>query len=478
MLFNSYEFVFLFLPVTLGGFTLLRGKGIARVVWLLAASIFFYGWWRLSALPILIASALFNYGCGQCIVWRRGRTASNAIIAFGVAADLMLLGYFKYAGFFYENACDVISTICPRLNIILPIGISFFTFTQIAYLVDAHRGKVTDGNLARYFLFVTYFPHLIAGPIFHHTDMMPQFRTLGERRISAERLAVGLTVFIVGLFKKVCLADTVATLVPAVFDARSSDFSSADAWVATIAYTLQIYFDFSGYSDMALGMSYLFGIRLPVNFNSPYQATNIIEFWRRWHMTLSAFLRDYLYIPLGGNRLGSHRRYANLMATMLLGGLWHGAGWTFVIWGGLHGVYLVINHGWRAAARRWDLPQVPPLAAWAISMMGVIVAWVFFRAPSTAVALSVIKKMFYLAPASDSGLASIRACTILIVLAAIAVFCPNMQRLMPSSYYLGSIDKISRQWSPSIAWALAVTCLAIVSVVFVSRESVFLYFQF
>ncbi len=277
-----------------------------------------------------------------------GNSSTRALLFVAVAANLAALAYFKYADFFLRTAVNLTGADIPLLGVVLPLGISFFTFTQIAYLVDVHAGKVIERNPIHYGLFVTYFPHLIAGPVLHHAEMMPQFRLAEIYRPYLRNFAIGLTFLCLGLAKKVLVADSVAPLANAVFGLGPEvELAASAAWLGVIAYTLQIYFDFSGYSDMAVGLSLLFGVRLPYNFNSPYQAWNITEFWRRWHMTLSRFLRDYLYVPLGGNRLGRTRRYVNLMVTMLLGGLWHGASWTFVVWGGLHGAYLVVNHAWQ-----------------------------------------------------------------------------------------------------------------------------------
>jgi D-alanyl-lipoteichoic acid acyltransferase DltB (MBOAT superfamily) len=260
-------------------------------------------------------------------------------------------------------------------TIVLPIGISFYTFTQIAYVVDTLQGKVTERSVLSYLLFVTYFPHLVAGPVLHHAEMMPQFRVRENLAPRAENLARGLTFLVAGLFKKVVLADGCAPIANAAFAGASAGLTPGDAWLGAIAYSLQIYFDFSGYSDMAVGISLLFNIDLPVNFHSPYRARSVVDFWRRWHMTLSRFLRDYLYIPLGGNRKGPLRRHANLLATMLLGGLWHGANWTFVVWGGLHGLYLVVNHLWRQHFGRQG-PPVPAVSAlyWLLTLLAVVVA--------------------------------------------------------------------------------------------------------
>ena len=346
MLFNSYTFLLAFLPVALVGFALLRRHGMARasIAWLVLASFVFYGWWNPVYVALLALTIIVNFS-------RRNARQSKPLLYLGVAFNLGLLGYYKYLGFFASIADAVAGTGFGAIQVALPLAISFFTFQQIAYLVDAERGLAAEPDFLNYCLFVTFFPQLIAGPIVHHGEMMGQFRETAKRRLKDIDIAVGLTLLAAGLFKKVVVADNLAYYASPVFHAADAGqaLGFARAWAGTLAYSLQIYFDFSGYSDMAVGMARLFGIRLPVNFFSPYRAGNIIEFWRRWHMTLSRFLRDYLYLSLGGNRKGPARRYLNLLATMVLGGLWHGAGWTFVAWGLLHGLYLAANHLWRAA---------------------------------------------------------------------------------------------------------------------------------
>ncbi|MTV36416.1 MBOAT family O-acyltransferase [Duganella radicis] len=371
MLFNSFSFLFLYLPVVLTGyFALLRWQPRWTAGWLALASLFFYGYWDARYLPLLLGSILFNFWCAQHRRW----------LLVGVAADLALLGYFKYANFFIDS----IGLHGYGWAIVLPVGISFFTFTQIAYLVDCYRGGAGEYRLVQYTLFVSYFPHLIAGPVLHHKEMMPQFDR--PTRFDVADIGIGLSIFVVGLAKKVLLADPISVLVGPVF-APHAQPQLVEAWIGTLAYTYQLYFDFSGYSDMAIGLSRLFGVHLPLNFTSPYKAANISEFWRRWHMTLSRFLRDYLYVPLGGNRHGPLQRYRNLLLTMLLGGLWHGAGWTFVVWGALHGVYLVLHHAWQALrpgrAPRW-------WGHW-LTMLAVMLAWVVFRAPDLATAGEVMQ---------------------------------------------------------------------------------------
>lgn len=403
MLFNSYAFIFLFLPVSLGGYFFLgKASRMFAAGWLSLVSLFFYGWWNPAYVGLLLASICFNYVLGVWIAKagvRHDIGRRKQLFVFAIIANLTLLGYYKYSNFFLSSINDIAGTNWTFIEIILPLGISFFTFTQIAFLVDTYRGEVKEYNFVHYGLFVTYFPHLIAGPVLHHKEMMPQFSRESTYRPTLENISVGLSYFCVGLFKKVVLADGISAFVSPVFSSSGSEeLSMAVAWGGAVAYTLQLYFDFSGYSDMAVGLSRMFGIRLPFNFNSPYKAVNIIEFWRCWHMTLSRFLRDYLYIPLGGNKKGSSRRYLNLMVTMLLGGLWHGAGWTFVIWGGLHGAYLMANHGWHTLRR--TLGQELTRSTWfgralgrVVTFVVVVIAWVFFRAENMESALNILSGM-------------------------------------------------------------------------------------
>jgi D-alanyl-lipoteichoic acid acyltransferase DltB (MBOAT superfamily) len=320
------------------------------------------------------------------------------LLAGAIGLNLVLLGYFKYANFFADNLNSFAGTALPIAQVVLPLGISFFTFTQIAFLVDTYQGKVKEFNIVHYTLFVTYFPHLIAGPVLHHKEMMPQFAKRDVCHINWDNVAVGLSIFVLGLAKKVLIADSLAEFATPIFSAVAAGGQPMlfEAWIGALAYTLQLYFDFSAYSDMAIGISLMFNVRLPMNFNSPYKATSIIDFWRRWHMTLSRFLRDYLYIPLGGSRHGKFRRYLNLFITMLLGGLWHGAGWTFVIWGALHGIYLMVNHAWRGIKEKmgWrDGGRLSKLGAGALTFLAVVVGWVFFRADSFTSAMTMLHGM-------------------------------------------------------------------------------------
>src|ERR1700682_749588 len=394
MLFNSYLFIFLFLPLALIGYFALGRLGhLAPVIWLALASLVFYSVSNGQFVLLLLASVAFNYCIGLLLIAQPLRAIPRfAVLTIGVAGDLLVLGYFKYAGFLAANLNAIFST-GFTVNILLPVGISFYTFTQIAFLVDAYRGNVARYRLPHYALFVTYFPHLIAGPILHHKDMIPQFERAAAKRPDAHLILCGLIMFAIDLFYKTCLADGIQPLVSLAFGPNAPSFDQA--WIGALAYTFQLYFDFSGYSDMAIGISLMFGIFLPLNFNSPYKAQNIIDFWRRWHMTLSQFLRDYLYIPLGGNRRGPVLRYVNLMITMALGGLWHGAAWTFVIWGVLHGLYLCINHAWNnfGPAIPARLAKPANLAAFVLTSLPAAVPGFFFRPDSLPSALSILSKM-------------------------------------------------------------------------------------
>jgi alginate O-acetyltransferase complex protein AlgI len=515
MLFNSFSFLFLFLPiVAIGFFALARVGKVYAAGWLAAASLFFYAWWSVAYLPLLIGSICFNYWAGWRIGHSEGATRKRWL-AMAVTLDLALLAYFKYADFFIGSINLLTAAELPALHVILPIGISFFTFTQIAFLVDTYQGKVSEYRFVHYLLFVTYFPHLIAGPVLHHKEMMPQFDQDASYRPSRANFAIGLSIFVFGLAKKVLIADNLAPHAAVIFDATPSP-SLLLAWGGVLAYSFQLYFDFSGYSDMAIGLSRMFGIRLPLNFNSPYKSVNIIEFWRRWHMTLSRFLRDYLYIALGGNRHGALRRYGNLMATMVLGGLWHGAGWNFVIWGFLHGSYLMLNHAWAALATRLGLRtqgRLWNMAGIALTFGAVCVAWVFFRATDLSRATDIIRGMFgaYGVGLPESignqlggfaarlegwgvtfymggGSRFVQTWLWVGVAGAIAFLLPNTQQLLgrfdPALDYTDAKDRATGvagrllAWRPTRRWAALVGLLGLVSLLSLSRPAEFLYFQF
>lgn len=495
MLFNSYGFIFLYLPVVLLGFFQLGRINHAWAAgWLALASLFFYGYWNPAYVGLLLGSIACNYAFGLWIAKaavQRKETQKKHTLIVAVAANLLLLAYYKYANFFVGSVNSIAGTQWGLGEIILPLGISFFTFTQIAFLVDAYHGKVKEYNFVHYALFVTYFPHLIAGPILHHKDMMPQFAHKATYRIDWNNVATGLMLFTLGLCKKTLLADALAPFASGVFNGVQHAHTVGilptvyEAWAGALAYTLQIYFDFSGYTDMALGIALMFGIRLPINFNSPYKATSIIEFWRRWHITLSAFLRDYLYIPLGGNRHGKLRRYANLMTTMLLGGLWHGAGWTFIIWGALHGVYLTINHLWREIFAERSLRWVPgwlgTLAGGTLTFIAVVAAWVVFRADNMAQAMIMLKAMFGIAARPISFDAALHGQLLLVTdlsgrdLSKLLVFALAWVWLFPNSTRLKFVKD---SFIMAAAQAAAVLYFLYLAIDKFGSYSPFLYFQF
>lgn len=511
MLFNTYIFVLCFLPLSLlGFFAVARHSHKYAALWLAMASLFFYGWWNPKFVVLILASIAFNYGCGCAIGNASERSAAprklraTLLLALAISCNLALLCYFKYANFFIASVHSLTGGQWASLDIVLPIGISFYTFTQIAFLVDVHKGIAKEYDPIHYVLFVTYFPHLIAGPVLHHKQMMPQFGEASTYRVQASNLSIGLTIFTLGLAKKVLLADEFALYANPVFHVVEQGGKPGlfEAWAGALAYTLQLYFDFSGYSDMAIGLSRIFNIKLPLNFDSPYKAVNIIEFWRKWHMTLSAFLRDYLYVPLGGSRRGSLRRYLNLMATMVLGGLWHGAGWTYVLWGGLHGLFLVINHGWRrlTGASQTQACGWRALPGAALTFGAVVLAWVPFRSSGMEATLRMWVGMlgmngskwqadfsqgFNSAALFSSALPlselSVLKVSVLLLIGLLMVWTlPNTQQLMAN--YAPAWDRVTSRsrlrWQPSLLWALLLGVLLMWSLLNFGRASEFLYFQF
>ncbi len=386
MLFNSYQFIAVFLPISMLGYYLLASRYTWRITWLLLASIVFYAYWDVRFLPLLLLSVLVNW-------WFSLRLSPNNlrwVIAVGVLFNLLLIGVFKYLDFFAGALYAVTDRPYTPYDLILPLGISFFTFQQISYLVDRYRGKAALYPLRDYALYVIYFPQLIAGPIVRHNEIIPQYKKSPLRPGIYHHIGAGLALFAFGLAKKTLIADQLAKTSTPLFDAAAagSVLTMAESWVASAAYSLQLYFDFSGYSDMAIGLGLMMGMTLPTNFNAPYRATSIREFWRRWHMTLSRFLRDYLYIPLGGSRFGASRTLFALLITMFLGGLWHGAGWTFVVWGLMHGGALILNHFWQRQG--FSLPRY---IAWPLTLLFLMVGWVIFRADNLNTALSMIASM-------------------------------------------------------------------------------------
>jgi alginate O-acetyltransferase complex protein AlgI len=505
MLFNSYIFILVFLPITLAGFFLLgsMGKTRAAAVWLTLASFFFYAWWNPHYLILLLISIVVNYWVGVGINQARHgrmRVSPKMLLTVGVVLNLCALGYYKYANFFIENCRHFLGVHWQVADILLPLAISFFTFTQIAYLVDAYHGVTEEYDFLYYAFFVSFFPHLIAGPIVSYRRLMPQFARVETYRFHSENMAAGLSMFVMGLGKKVLIADSLALPSQTLFDDLSLTPGLITSWAGALAYTFQLYFDFSAYSDMAIGLARMFNVQFPLNFNSPYKALDISDFWRRWHMTLSHFLRDHVYIPLGGNRLGEPRRYVNLMITMLLGGLWHGAGWTFVVWGALHGAYLVVHHEWQRQTRNlaWAHGFFPAAAGWMLTFLAVVVGWVFFRAHSFTQAASILEGMSGLHglgvpenfipphPYQTTQVAAApelhgQQILFLLIAAAIAFLAPNTDELfrIAERYTDRSRSEIQgRVWQLNPLWALGTGTVLTVCLLNLSSVSEFLYFKF
>ena len=516
MLFNSYEFLVFFLPITLLTyyFVVIHISRTAAFSWLLFCSLFFYGWWNPVYLALFLPLLIVNFFLGQMIAGTGGTPPRSRKITLTLSISLNLgaLAYFKYANFFADIATSISPMRFELDPIILPLAISFYTFQQIAYLVDCYKSGKSEPSLRNYMLFISFFPQLIAGPIVHHSEIMPQFAKNLLREKLGSNISVGLTLFALGLAKKCLIADSLAPYANDVFSA-AGDGTPIDfvrAWQGALAYSFELYFDFSGYSDMAIGLARLFGFRLPANFNAPYKAKNIIDFWRRWHITLSRFLRDYLYIPMGGNRLGHMRRHMNLFITMVLGGLWHGANWTFMFWGALHGFYLVCNHGWRylctqAERRGLVLPSVPFVGP-ALTFLAVVVGWVFFRANSFETAIILLKGMagqsgislpngiiassvwlsdavawLNIATHDGGGREFLSLWSWIIVASVTAFFAPTSAEFLRRYRPLNQASPVQTGrllWRPTVANATLTALLLLLSFLSLTQVSEFLYFQF
>lgn len=521
MLFNSIEFIFFFLPITcaLYVYTSTKIGNEAGIVSLVLASLFFYGWWNPVYLLLLVISMTFNFLIGK----RLGRLPNRKLLSLGVIINLVLIAYYKYAGFLVFNLNSLSGSSIDIGEILLPLAISFFTFQQIAYLVDSYKGITKEYNFVHYSLFVSFFPQLIAGPIVHHKEMLPQFCKQNRSSLNSNDFAIGLSIFSIGLFKKTVLADGISEYAnPAFLSADAGNkLDFFEAWGGALAYTFQLYFDFSGYSDMAIGVARMFGIILPLNFYSPYKATNISEFWKRWHMTLSRFLRDYVYIPLGGNRASNYSRFRNLFITMLLGGLWHGAGWNFVIWGALHGAYLIVNHGWQKlslkSGRLLTRFKIYHALSWAITFVAVVIGWVFFRAETYDGAISILQSMLGIHGIKVPNAIWVQCVDMMPILANLpidtkigggVVFVLTwlwvislllISLLMPSTHDLFRKQKgdlalenldnryafwplsdyfSSITWSPSTKWSIMCSTALVFGLLTLSQVSEFLYFQF
>ena len=471
MLFNSHAYLIYFLPIAALGFFAFGERPRWAVRWLVVASLFFYGWWNPAHLPLIAGSIVGNFWIARRIQHSAHR---RGWLVAGVAANLALLGIFKYADFLLRTLAQVGAMPLVQLDLALPLGISFFTFTQIAFLVDVSRDKAREPSFDNYALFVTFFPHLLAGPIIHHSEMMPQFASTSNKRVAWENVAAGMFLLAIGLAKKVFLADPLVPLVAAGFD-HAASVDAAQAWISALAYTLQIYFDFSGYTDMALGAALIFNIRLPINFDSPYRSLDLREFWHRWHMTLSRFLREYVYIPLGGNRAAEARVLANLLATFLLGGLWHGAAWTFVCWGALHGLGLCGLRAWRRAGLRLPRP-----AAWAVTFAFVVVTWVFFRAATLGDAASIVRAMAGFAPdavAATRGITGLRDLAVALWTAHAAA-CVSLVAGLAIVFRRRNSNALVRELSASWVVAVATAAALTVSVLQLGNVAPFLYFNF
>jgi alginate O-acetyltransferase complex protein AlgI len=460
--FNSLPFAVLF-GLTLGALAILRGVR-AKQICILVASLLFYAWWDWRFLALLVGLAVVNHWAGAAVSRTVETRARKLLVGAAVAFDLGLLGLFKYYGFFVESLSHLGLT-APSLNLVLPIGISFMTFEVISYVVDVYRGDAPADTLLDVLLLVCFFPHLVSGPILKPREFLPQLRK--DNRITAAGLDAGLQQFLAGLVKKTLIADRLALFVDPVFK-QPSLYSSATLWLAALAYTLQIYYDFSGYTDMAIGAARCMGYEIPPNFAHPYLSKSITEFWRRWHISLSTWLREYIYFPLGGNRKGAARQYVNLSIVMLLGGLWHGASWHFVVWGGLHGAALAFHKFWadRVRPKRWTESGIYSAVAWATTFLFVVLTWVVFRASSVTAALGILARLA--APSLADGIAWYPPSLAVIVPIAIAThvasrFRPEGWRVRPGSF--------------SGAFVIAFALLALV-LVRPLVTSPFIYFQF
>lgn len=454
MLFNSYEFILLYLPVTLFVYYKIAkvfDRNVAKY-FLILASLIFYSYWDISNLPVLLFSICINYLIGHNLQKNRKVT----LLVIGIIFNIVYLMYFKYMNFIIDNLNCFFSTDFVNNHIELPLGISFFTFTQTAYLVDVYRGETKDYTKSDFLLFVTIFPHLIAGPILYHKDIIPQFSFFENYKVNYKNLVYGLFWFIIGLFKKTVIADTLSEFVKAIY-VNTASLSTIDAWIGSLAYTLQLYFDFSGYSEMAIGLGLMLNLNLPINFNSPYKSQSIIEFWRKWHITLSTFLKNYLYIPLGGNRNGKHLR--NIMITMFLGGIWHGAGWTFIFWGILHGVFICINHLWR----KLNI-SLPVFISWLMTFNCVNIAWILFRSENIYDAINIILAMF--SSNFTYELFSIKQIIIVLVCLSIVILLPNVEII------------VKKYMKINYKYLFLMVTLFLISFFNMYRKTEFLYFQF
>lgn len=480
MLFPTFSFLFLFLPITFLIFYVfsLKFKKFSVVTILLTASFIFYLLPNYSHAHVILISIFVNFLLSRQILLRIKQTGKK-ILVIGIIFNLSVIGYYKYAFFASDIFNSVFDSNWLVAEKLLPVGISFYTFQQIAFLVDTYKYGNTQYKLSHYSLFVLFFPQLIAGPIVHHSQLMPQIASLNKKPFNWDMFNIGLLFLCVGVFKKIILADTFARIANPVFASvdNGATLSMTDSWLGAIAYTLQLYFDFSAYSEMAIGLGLMFGVKLPLNFFSPYKAASIVEFWRRWHMTLSAFLRDYLYIPLGGNQKGKFRKYINLFLTMLLGGLWHGAGWGFIFWGALHGTYLIINHFSRYSGLSQYLPKTFSII---ITFIAVVFAWVFFRAESLDGAINMILAMVALTDTPNQFFIPYQLFFIFCGL-GIVFGLPNVSQTLNYEGVDTPTVQLTEKWKwlsvkPGIAFAVG--GLIGLTIMFMPEPTVFIYFNF
>ena len=506
MVFNSFEFLLVFFPVVYLGFLLIHRVGGWRAVYpyLAGASLAFYAHWSLLLVAVLAASVVANFAVANALIEvKQQRRTATTLFLLAVAGNIGALGYFKYTNFLLDTVNTLAGTGFSHLDLILPVGISFYTFIQIGFLVEAYNGTAERPTFDRYALFATFFPCVTAGPLVLQGELFGQMKDRDDPAFSSWRVMIGVTIFCMGLFKKVVFADTIAPYANETFAAvaggASIDFLTA--WVGSLCYTLQLYFDFSGYSDMAVGLGYLFGIKLPLNFNSPLRATNIQDFWRRWHMTMTRFFTTYVFTPMAMKNTrksamrgyGPVRRYFVAAAwpvtfTFLIAGIWHGAGWTMVIYGLVHGVALAICRGWR----EFNMPKLPPLAGWAITMAVVVSALVIFRAPDLATAGRILASMWGVAPflggdfaAAAAPLDLFWATMLIMALGTVVLAMPNTQEIL-RNYWVSSDPQPAEEpsflhgllWKASPNWAAVTAVVFVIAFASIKGNSTFLYYQF
>ncbi|MFS1519187.1 MBOAT family O-acyltransferase [Bacillus sp. SCS-151] len=475
MLFNSYVFILLYLPIVFICYFLLQKLKFRTAAkgFLVLASLYFYSYWNVKYLPIMIVSILINFLLATLI--NKGIQGKKVILVLGIIFNISLLGYFKYSDFFLTNVNTLFQSNFPLLQLALPLAISFFTFQQIAYLVDSYRGETKGYSFLNYSFFVSFFPQLIAGPIVHHSEIIKQLEEPTHYKMNFDNISRGLYIFVIGLFKKVIIADTFAIWANDGYS-NLANLTFVDSWIVTMSYTFQLYFDFSGYCDMAIGIALIFNLKLPINFNSPYKSLNIQDFWRRWHITLGRFFTKYIYFPLGGSRVGPIRRNFNLFIIFFISGLWHGAGWTFIIWGILHGVASITYRIWNQLGFK-----LPKLLAWFVTFLFVHIAWVYFRSPDVGTANAMIVKMF------SFGELPPKIASVVIGMGLPVQSAPNFFDLKLIILILiflfivvwmkNSVEKLNN-FSFTIKNAAIISILAVISILYLNRVSEFLYFNF